>query len=201
MHFLTNFSKSTILGLTFGVLLAFGVAVSAFQSPTQAPPGGNVPAPLNVGPATQTKQGGLIVSGGLDSPRVGTQQLCVGPVGAQVCKTTWPAGLAPTDVVAMGVMRRSYSAIPCCGSPGYWVNNMGADLQEYDPRAVMSISSSAATCPGPSGCTQQYTNNWYFSCSSGFRIGSTSVLDAAANWCNTLGPFPHSGCVGGACFP
>lgn len=85
-----TFSQSTILGLALGVLLAFGIAVSAFQSPTQAPPGGNVPAPLNVGPETQTKQGGLIVSGGLDSPRVGAQQLCLGPLGAEICKSIWP---------------------------------------------------------------------------------------------------------------
>lgn len=54
-----SFSKSTILGLTLGVLLA-GYAVFAFQAPTQAPPGGNVPAPLNVGPQDQTKTGGLL---------------------------------------------------------------------------------------------------------------------------------------------
>jgi len=55
-----RFPISTVLGLTLGILLAFGVAVSAFQSPTQAPPGGNVAAPLNTGSADQTKTGGLL---------------------------------------------------------------------------------------------------------------------------------------------
>jgi len=57
--FLKNFSLSTILGLAFGILLA-GYAVFAFNPPTQAPPGGNVPAPLNTGSADQTKTGGLL---------------------------------------------------------------------------------------------------------------------------------------------
>lgn len=55
-----RFPISTILGLTLGILLAFGVAVSAFQSPTQAPPAGNVASPLNTGPSDQTKTGGLL---------------------------------------------------------------------------------------------------------------------------------------------
>jgi len=41
------------------VLLALQVV--AFSEPTQTPPGGNVPAPINVGSAQQTKSGGLTV--------------------------------------------------------------------------------------------------------------------------------------------
>ena len=36
----------------------------AFTEPTQAPPGGNVPAPLNVGASGQSKAGGLILNTG-----------------------------------------------------------------------------------------------------------------------------------------
>ncbi len=56
-----SFSKSTILGLTFGVLIA-GYAVFAYTPPTVAPPGGNVSAPLNVGSGAQVKSGGLWVN-------------------------------------------------------------------------------------------------------------------------------------------
>ena len=55
-----TFSKSTILGLMFGVLLA-AYAAFAFDPPASAPPGGNVPAPLNVGADPQVKAGGLWV--------------------------------------------------------------------------------------------------------------------------------------------
>jgi len=57
--FFKNFSLSTTLGLTFGVLLV-GYGVFAFDPPTQAPPGENVDAPLHTGIGDQTKTGGLL---------------------------------------------------------------------------------------------------------------------------------------------
>lgn len=45
--------------MLFGVLFI----VSAYTPPLTAPPGGNVPAPLNTGPSTQSKSGNLIVNG------------------------------------------------------------------------------------------------------------------------------------------
>jgi len=75
-----NLSLGTILGIIFGILFV-GYAVFAFNPPTQAPPAGNAPTPLNVGPQTQTKQGGLNVLG-----EVRSNTLCIG--GA--CKTAWP---------------------------------------------------------------------------------------------------------------
>ena len=56
-----SFSKSTILGITFGILLV-GYAVFAFTPPTLAPPGDNVPAPINTGPLEQTKTGNLLIN-------------------------------------------------------------------------------------------------------------------------------------------
>lgn len=56
-----------IVALTFGILvITFLVAfyVIAWQEPTQAPPGGNVPTPLNVGKIGQSKEGGLILNTG-----------------------------------------------------------------------------------------------------------------------------------------
>jgi hypothetical protein len=43
----------------------FLVKILAWQEPTTAPPGGNVPAPLNVGPQAQTKLGDLNIGSGL----------------------------------------------------------------------------------------------------------------------------------------
>ena len=42
------------------LLFIFAFAVYAWQEPSQAPPQGNVPAPLNVGPGDQTKTGGVL---------------------------------------------------------------------------------------------------------------------------------------------
>ena len=56
---LQKLTFSTILGLTFGVLLA-GYAVFAYTPPTVVPTGGNVDAPINTGFGNQTKTGGLL---------------------------------------------------------------------------------------------------------------------------------------------
>ena len=72
-------SNSTILGLTLGVFLA-GYAVFAFTPPVQTPPGGNVSAPINLGPEHQKKEGlfvldkGLVVSGGVLLGRYTTEE-------------------------------------------------------------------------------------------------------------------------------
>ena len=54
------------LGLTLGIALsifAISLAVYAWTAPTAPPPGGNVPAPINVGTTEQTKAGALGVGG------------------------------------------------------------------------------------------------------------------------------------------
>lgn len=57
--------------LALGVLIivfVFFFYVKAWQEPSVAPPGGNVPAPLNTGGADQIKEGKLIISGGVTAP-------------------------------------------------------------------------------------------------------------------------------------
>lgn len=59
--------KIKFLTLIAGVIsmsLAGAYLTIAFTGPTQAPPGGNVPAPLNVGPLSQSKIGSLILNTG-----------------------------------------------------------------------------------------------------------------------------------------
>ena len=65
-----SFSLPTILGVTLGILIA-GYAVFAYTPPTETPPGGNTPAPVNVGSGAQVKAGELWVeslgtTGGID---------------------------------------------------------------------------------------------------------------------------------------
>jgi len=61
-----TFRTIKFLGLTLGIALsifAISLAVYAWTAPTAAPPGDNVPAPINVGTTTQTKAGALGVGG------------------------------------------------------------------------------------------------------------------------------------------
>lgn len=77
---LSKFSTSTVLGLTFGILLA-GYAVFAFDPPVVAPPGGNTLAPVNVGSEPQVKIGGLsvgslLVEGGIKLGNYSSKPAC-----------------------------------------------------------------------------------------------------------------------------
>ena len=105
-NILKEVSKVAILS---GVLIA--LQSFAFTEPTQAPPLGNVPAPLNVGSSGQSKAGGLILNTGgatngliVDQGNVGigtqnpAQKLDVigyvrGATGLCIgndCRTGWP---------------------------------------------------------------------------------------------------------------
>ncbi len=63
---------NTIKVIALALLLALGISyVSAqWNPPTEAPPGGNVPAPLNVGPDGQNKQGGLTLGSSMGNALV-----------------------------------------------------------------------------------------------------------------------------------
>jgi hypothetical protein len=66
-------SKLKSLALILGVLImsflvGYLVFAQIWQEPTAAPPGGNRPAPLNVGLTDQTKQGALFIGGGVTAP-------------------------------------------------------------------------------------------------------------------------------------
>ncbi len=56
---ITYWSGVVILGLVVGISIQF---VAAWTEPTQAPPGGNVGAPLNTGNLGQIKNGNLILN-------------------------------------------------------------------------------------------------------------------------------------------
>jgi hypothetical protein len=80
--------------IIIGIALGFGLQfVRAWTEPTQAPPGGNLGAPINTGSQDQTKAGGLtaasLKAGVIEGTTVkGTTQLCIGGD----CRSSWPAG-------------------------------------------------------------------------------------------------------------
>jgi len=52
-----------IIGIIFGLVV--GLVKAAWVDPTESPPNGNLPAPINVGGALQTKTGALVLNKGL----------------------------------------------------------------------------------------------------------------------------------------
>lgn len=61
-----NLGGPKIVSLVFGVLIicfAIGFYVFAWTEPTDPPPGGNIPAPINIGDTTQYKSGALGIGG------------------------------------------------------------------------------------------------------------------------------------------
>src|SRR3989338_9099129 len=53
------FKKISQIALAIAVVVIFTLIANAFTEPSQAPPGGNVSAPLNTSATTQTKTGKL----------------------------------------------------------------------------------------------------------------------------------------------
>ncbi len=72
---------NTIKVIALALLLALGISyVSAqWSGPQQAPPGGNVPAPINIGPLKQIKTGDICTTFGTAGPGTGTEK-CLGTI-------------------------------------------------------------------------------------------------------------------------
>jgi hypothetical protein len=98
--------NSKLISLTFGVLvLLFAVGyyvIMAWTEPTAAPPGANVPAPLNVGPEGQAKVGGLILNTGVGMMGAATTGLIVQHGNVGIGTTAPGARLHVVDNVYFG---------------------------------------------------------------------------------------------------
>lgn len=183
-----SFSKSTIVGLTFGILLAFGIVVSAFQSPTQAPPEGNTPAPINISSGFQEKTGDLWVRalGATAGITVGGQSVCLSN-GANCPPSGVPAGFVgffnlvscPTGWSELiGAQGRYLVGKPSGGTQGATV---GTALSDQENRAI-GRHTHGASDPGHSHSVHggQFTGSQFGSIHSwieyGFGMtGSTGV--------------------------
>lgn len=77
---LTHWLSVIVIGIVLGLTLQF---VRAWTEPTQAPPNGNVGAPINTSANPQTKAGSFTSSGNITA-----NQFCLGGV----CISAWPSG-------------------------------------------------------------------------------------------------------------
>lgn len=101
---LTHWLSVIVIGIILGVSLQF---VRAWTEPTQAPPNGNLGAPINTSATAQTKAGG-ITAGTLTAATVtGTTQLCIGTD----CRNAWPSGTTPTPTPTPTCMGGSYDIV------------------------------------------------------------------------------------------
>jgi hypothetical protein len=89
------------LFLAISIFVGLGIMIASvvygWTNPTAAPPGANPPAPINVGPVTQTKTGGLNIQGnvGIGTTAPGAMLEIFGRPGTQRI-TTIPAGTTGT---------------------------------------------------------------------------------------------------------
>lgn len=102
--FFRHFQHNIFIVFGGTVLAVFALSAIAFTEPSQVPPGGNVPAPLNVSTAAQTKQGSIATNGVLTTPT-----LCL----AGDCRSLWPAPTGDNDwsFNSIGGVTHIYSAV------------------------------------------------------------------------------------------
>ena len=95
---------SSFIPLLAALATGFLVTLAAFgfTEPTASPPGGNVPAPVNVGITPQTRSGPLTIDGTLNvNSAVTVTELCL-PGGDPQCRSDWPEtqqGAQPWTVI------------------------------------------------------------------------------------------------------
>lgn len=150
----------------------------------------------------------LLVAG-----EVRTNNLCIGAV----CRTAWPAGLLPSDVVAAGTVQ-SVSTNTACAQPTnfYGPNGCAAFFLYYygvtnrsfwfDPRGVLTDSYSNVAIPcyvDPNNvympCGAQRTVPVFsgYSCSGGFFAKPYHPIASALN--GTFGCVWFGGCQSAIC--
>jgi hypothetical protein len=110
----THWLKVAVIGIALGFALQF---VRAWTEPTEAPPGGNVGAPINTSGNSQTKAGGMNILGSLGIGTVtpankldvagkilATGDICTTVAGTEKCLSTagGPTGPGYTDTNCYG---------------------------------------------------------------------------------------------------
>ena len=149
-------------------LIAIGVYVSGYNPPTQNPPFGNLPAPINAGPDPQTKAGNLTIGGNLTTGgvfRLG--QFDTAPAGAEGAlyydttdKTVKVYSQGKwTDLV--GATEQSLTCGIAVGScPNTSVFKMSATTNAHAEKPSQNNYNNYVCCSGVAGLTNSCSGNY-----------------------------------------
>jgi hypothetical protein len=102
---LARFAKAFLLAV---LLLGASGALAAWTAPTQAPPGGNTAAPINVDSTSQTKTGNLIIGSDATNGVVISSNGNVSPSNSIVVGTL-PDTIAPKSICLNGLCISNWS--------------------------------------------------------------------------------------------
>lgn len=176
--------KKYVAQLTFlvaGIFIATGLSIAGaagdWKAPTANPPGDNVDAPINVGPANQVKigaltMGGAVINGGL--------YLINGSQGDGKIL------VSDADGLATWTSPEELNPVECVGEGLIWVSNDGTvsdsgnsreddDLEVYCRKGVARFCLSGENCPWRVNIRS--ADNLV--CSSSGNLSSGATTDAA----------------------
>jgi len=151
---------NTLKILAAAIILSFGISAVYAQwvPPTQAPPGGNVDAPINTGETAQIKNGGLSVGAFLANSAVfngnvnvtgdvtANNRMCIG----SSCISSWPSAAGPeTDPTVLASVKDGVSWNEITGKPAGFADN----VDDIGTLNVITVSVTGrgvptANCPG-----------------------------------------------------
>ncbi|MCX6789020.1 MAG: hypothetical protein NTZ42_00190, partial [Candidatus Gribaldobacteria bacterium] len=157
----------------------------AWTEPSQTPPAGNTPTPLNIGSTAQTKTGGLTINGisYLSTTNVygdltitTSSSLCLG----NVCKNAWPAVIGTVTGVTAGAGLTgggATGAVTLTLDPAYQVKSLvaGLGISLSNASGVWTITNTS----GGGGATSTETDP-IFGASPAKNITGTQIT----NWDN-----------------
>lgn len=169
------------IGLLVGLSLQF---VRAWTEPAQAPPGGNVGAPINTGGLAQTKTGSFLTNGFISaSGLVQGNRLCIGAD----CRASWPSGGGGGTILGSGTA----NYIPKWTNGTTLGNSImldqganGVFISGGSGGAVTAISTSAmAAVYGLNGGTGNGVTGWGVGGGYGvYGNGNIGIYGQGSNW-------------------
>lgn len=167
------------------ISLAVGYVLAVWQEPSDVPPEGNVPAPINVGPAAQVKEGspGTIAAGGFLGqvpgygiyPDPGAASL----IGSSLTIT------GSTSYLRLPLLTTTHrnAITPATGMMIY--NTTAGQFEVYIPNQWSALTGGV---PLGQACSSPLT------CSSGYCVDSYCCDNACSGQtCQTCGPYSSNG--------
>ncbi len=172
--------RQTIITIIICLAILAGVnLVYAWTGPTQAPPDGNVPAPINVGSSSQYKSGALGIGGLLQAPQI---QLTTG-AGAGKVLTSNASGLASWQTggasgVSQIIAGTNITISPTTGTGAVTINSTGG-ASGYWALSGANIYNTNTGNVGIGTTNPPWTKVQIYDGTRYFNIGSYNATEGA----------------------